>query len=321
MDNPVRTSTKKVMDQAELVRIHDNLIPQFVKSFFKLTLDSSKLTNLNKLDTDDKTTQLTFLILIHTTGFCFWNAETTRWRYNFKDGSSDKGQFAFFQAWIDYFNYDPKRFNLEYFSKLSFDKFKEVFQGGKNLYFLKERWEFVRDISKYLLNEWEGDIKKFILSANHRLDKLLPLFTSKLAGYDDQIEYKGQTVYFWKLAQLFIYDLIAEFRDDPIGQFEDEEYLTGLSDYKFPQLLEANKLLSYEKSLDDKIVHKILIPRGSQDEVEIRSSVIVLVDLLHEEYKKQGGHLKLPDFVHLLFMKAKTTNFEKPYHLTKNLYY
>jgi hypothetical protein len=321
MNNPVRVSTKKVTTLAQYVKINYEEIPGFIRSLPTSKPDFSKLETLGKLNTDEKQQQLTFLILMHRTGFCFWNAETTRWHYTFKDGTQDKGQFAFFQAWVDYFNADPQRFNFEYFADLPFDQFKDIFQGGENLYFLKERWEFVRDISKHFLSDWDGNIEKFILSAEHRLDKLIPLITSKLPNYNDKALYKGENVYFWKLAQLFAYDLIANFKDDAIGQFDDIEYLTGLPDYKFPQLFEANKLMNYKDSLNQKISNKILIPSGSEEEVEIRSATVVLVDLLYEEYKKQGGEMELYEFEHLLFMKAKTTEFEKPYHLAKSLFY
>jgi hypothetical protein len=228
--NPVRLTTRKVAEQSHFIRINEERIVEFISLLSPAKPDSSKLETLSRLKTDNKNTLLTFLILMTRTGFCFWNAEETRWHYTYKDGSKNKGQFAFFQAWVDYFNTDPSRFSFEHFSVLGYKEFTEIFQGGKNLYFLKERWEFVRDISKYFLTEWEGDIEAFILSANHRLYKLLPLITSSLPSYNDKADYKGETIYFWKLAQLFIYDLVDGFKGDPVGEFLDMEYLTGLSD-------------------------------------------------------------------------------------------
>lgn len=69
------------------------------------------------------------------------------------------------------------------------------------------------------------------------------------------------------------------------------------------------------------IQEKKLIEAGSQEEVEIRSATIVAVDLLYKEYQDKGGKLEMPKFENLLFMTAKSTKFDKPYHLSKSLYY
>ncbi len=321
MGNPVRISTIKVVEQAQLIKIDQAQIFNFVRDLVQIKQCLATPDILGQLKTDDRNKILTFLFLTNRTGFCFWNREQSLWSYRFRNGKQDGGQFSYLQAWVDFFNDDPKRADLEYFANLSFEDFEQILQGGKNLYFLKERWAFIKEISTYFLHKWNGEIEEFILSASHRLNEFLPLLVSEISNYDDKAIYQGEKVCFWKLAQLLVYDLLSSFPNEGVGQFEDVDYLTGLPDYKLPQLFEENRLLVYADSLEKKIMSREILPSGSSAEVEIRSATVVLIDLLYEEYLKQGEYLELFEFEKLLFMKAKTTQFTKPYHLVKSLYY
>lgn len=321
MDSPVRSSTKKVIQQLKFIDINKDEIPNFADELLKVTPDFSALEYINKLKSNDISSLLTFSILMHSNGFCFWNVNYERWHYQFKDGTRDSGQFAFIQAWVDYFNQDPKRFNFEYFSTISFQQFLEIYQGGKNLYLLEERWESLKDTSKILLNEYNGEVQKLLTSADQQLSKLLPLITDKFVAFRDQINYKNEVIYFWKLSQLFVYDIISSFKSEDFSKFKDLDYLTGLADYKIPQLFEEFNLTKYNQELESKVINKVLIEPDSTEHVEIRATAIYLIDLLHREYRSKGGRLPLHQFNDLLFLKAKSTDFKKPYHLCKNRYY
>jgi hypothetical protein len=319
--NPVRKSANKVLLDAEFLSINHGKAKELAEKLIVLDGASDTYQLLNKLNTDDLNKKLIFLLIITRTGFCFWNAEKTRWHYTLSDGSKDKGQFAFIQAWLDYFNGDISRLDLAKLANLSLTEFKNIFQGGEGLYFIEERHKYVQFIAEYFLENWNGKIDKFVLDAGHSAEKLLEKLIMALPIFDDFVEYKGERVKFWKLAQLFIYELINEFPDHEIGKFLDINYLTALADYKVPQLLEANGVLEYADELNKKIVGKRLIEAGSQEEVEVRSATIVAVDLLYKAYQDKGGNLKMPKFENLLFMTAKGTKFDKPYHLAKSLYY
>ncbi len=283
MENPVRTSTREIVKNLKYVNINYENIHSFVQKILQFKYED--LSYLNKLQTDNDEKKLIFLLLMHSNGFCFWNNRTERWHYTFKNGKRDKGQFGFIQAWIDYFNADTDRFNFDYFSNLSFISFKEIYQGGENLMFLKKRHENIIDISRRMIAKCEGSVIEFIKSSDNKLENLLPLITTTFTAYTDQVTYKGEVIYFWKLAQLFVYDVIDNFPNKSFGHFDDINYLSGLADYKLPQLFEENKLVSYTHNLYNKIVNKELIRHGSREEVEIRSVAVQLVDLIYKEYR------------------------------------
>lgn len=209
--NPVRVSANKVLLDAEFVRINHNEAKELAEKIIELEGYSETYKLLDKLKTNDINKKLIFLLVITRTGFCFWNAEKTRWHYTYSDGTKDKGQFAFIQAWLDYFKEDISRLDLEKLMKLSLIEFKRIFQGGDGLYFIEERYNYVQLIAEYFLKNWDGQIDKFILDAGHSAETLLEKIITDMPIFDDFVEYRGEKVSLWKLAQLFIYELINEF--------------------------------------------------------------------------------------------------------------
>ena len=93
--------------------------------------------------------------------------------------------------------------------------------------------------------------------------------------------------------------------------------LTALADYRIPQVLRNLKMLEYSKELAEKINKGILILKGSQEETELRASMIWVVQLIYEIVKDREQQL-LPIGVndHLWLIRRKKFSKDEIHHKT-----
>ena len=134
MENPVRTTTLKVVKRAEDVKINQEKIEKLAKKLAISKIVVSVWPKEYHLQTNNQQMMLDYLILLDALNFCFWN-EDKRWTINYK-GKKYNGYFALSLTLKKFFGENPKKASLEYFSKISFKEFKEILQGGRNLLFL-----------------------------------------------------------------------------------------------------------------------------------------------------------------------------------------
>ena len=128
-------------------------------------------------------------------------------------------------------------------------------------------------------------------SAGGDVIKLLDILTRNFSSYNDYYKYNGKEVYFNKKAQLFISDVFQIFEGEGIGHFHNAQELTALADYRIPQVLRNLGILVYSKELAKKIDQGISIPKGSQEEIELRAGMIWAVQLIYTSAKSREQRL------------------------------
>lgn len=108
--------------------------------------------------------------------------------------------------------------------------------------------------------------------------------------------YKGRQVFFYKRAQILVGDINEQLKSlcksldrfEPeqrefltsfkaLGNLKNIERLTCFADYRIPQVLAYDKVLIYDKELEEKIQRGELIAPGSEEECEIRGNMIYLI--------------------------------------------
>lgn len=262
---------------------------------------------------------LTYLLMLDSLNFCFWSPTNTRWEIDHR-GKQYTGYFGLSLALREFFEAHPDAAKLEYWEKISWQEFLHLLQGGKNLLYLKTRWQIVRNVSKYLLESY-GSFGDFISAADHTLSTLVPRIARELPSFNDYAFYDGNPVYLRKRAQILAIDVYGAFDGRGIGYFKDPEYATAFPDYKLPQIFEHLGIFEYAPKLRAKIAQQKLIRAGSPEEVEIRSATIWAVEYLKEELKKYGGSYHSFQLDWILWEESEKQKLRLPHHRTKTIYY
>jgi len=319
MENPVRKTTLEVMEKAKDVKINRGKIREIAEKWAREKVKVPAWPKGFHLKTNDPAKALDYLILLDAINFCFWSKKGEKWNIEYKKKKYD-GYFALSLALKKFFEENSGKGSLDYFSKISFKEFTEILQGGKNLQFLKKRWQIARTVSRTIAKKY-GTSESFVKSANQRLSVLTQKIYKELPSFNDTAYFKNRKIYFLKRAQILGCDIMGFFRNKGLGHFKDPEYLTAFADYKVPQILHCYKILGYSDKLRQKIENRTLIPNGSLMEIEIRSATIWAVEYLRRELAQQGMKLYSFEVDWILWNQAQKEEMKAPYHLTKTIFY
>jgi hypothetical protein len=316
--NPVRETTAFVVKNAKDVKINKEKTKQLAESWAKNGVDNSLWPAGFHLQTDNPEKLLDYLIVLDSVNFCFWSKKE-RWKIVY-DGKTYNGYFALSLALKKFFEEKLEKANLNYLSKISFKEFKEIMQGGKNLLFLKKRWQIVKVVSRSVIKNYKSSVN-LVESANNKFSVLTHKIYKELPGFNDIFSYRGRKVYLLKRAQILGSEIWGAFGGKGLGFFEDLDYLTCFPDYKIPQILNNLGILEYSQKLQKKVNNKVLIKMSSAEEIEIRSCTVQAVEILKQELAELG--LNLPSFQidWILWNKSKKDKMKIPYHLTKTIFY
>ncbi len=242
-----------------------------------------------------------------------------KWQIKYKNKKYN-GYFALSLALKKFFEENPEKANLKYFSIISFKEFEEILQGGENLLFLEKRWHIARAVSSFLIKKY-GNSENFINSANQKISILVPKIYKEIPFFNDIAYYKNQKIYFLKRAQILGSDIWGAFQGRGIGYFKDLDYFTAFADYKIPQILNHLGILEYSTNLERKIRNKIIIPKNSNYEIEIRSSTIWAIEYLRKRFTELGKKFYSFEIDWILWNKSQKLEMKIPYHLTKTIFY
>jgi hypothetical protein len=136
-------------------------------------------------------------------------------------------------------------------------------------------------------------------------------------------DYHGETIYFYKRAQLLVVDLHGAFEGQGHGEFWDLDKLTILANYKVPQVLRHHNILEYDPYLTDLVDNYVHIAPGSPEEVEIRAATVQAVEKIRHHICKKKQH-PIPAFKldwWLWTLGQDDVVRERPYHRTRTMFY
>lgn len=315
--NPVRETTRFVVENAKDVKISSEKIKEVADVLIKEVAEPSLWPSGMYLEINSQQEILDYLIILDSLNFCFWSKKK-KWHVNYK-GKEYSGYYALSVALKKFFEKNPVKANLNYFSKISYKEFKDVLGGAKNLLFLRKRWQIVVAVARTIINKYKNS-ENFIKSADHKFSNLVKKIY-KLHGFNDIFSYKGKKIYLLKRAQILACDIWWAFKGKGLGRFDDLNYLACFPDYKIPQILNNLGILEYSEKLNKKIKNKILIPMGSEEEIEIRSATVQAVEMLKGELSKKGMEIPAFQLDGILWNKSKRDKMSCNHHLTKTIFY
>lgn len=320
--NAVLHSAAKVCQRARRVRINHDRVADLAQEFRRNGLGNthkhwsenapaSSRKYFKELPLEKK---LTFLILFHTIGFCYW--VEPRWTISILPGPDTyNGAMG---LWISLAS-EPAFLDLTKLSQCTPHRFKQMLAGFKSenidsLALLPERFEYATKLAA-IVDGADGCLGSLLRPRETALEAALRM-AELLPGYNDVADYDGDKVTFIKRAQLLVSDINFALVSAGKAGFSCMHELTGMADYKLPQLLRYKQILEYDESLALDIDNKKPIEAGGSDEVEIRAATIVAIELVRAslaEAKVLTTAAEIDSKLWSMTQKLKKDDL-KPYH-------
>ena len=204
---------------------------------------------------------------------------------------------------------------------------------------LEERANNLNEVGKILVKDYKNSFVNLLSQCDHSAEKLLEMITRTFKCFQDESEFWGKKVSFYKRAQILVSDIWACFEGESLGQFTDITCLTMFADYKVPQSLLHLGILKYTGKLMERLKRGEMIPVGDRIELEIRGNSIWAVEQIFQKVKAKSkmdaelsllppGKLDLIvnsvviDFYLWDFAKEKLEGLtELPCHKTRTIFY
>ncbi|CAB3240127.1 unnamed protein product [Arctia plantaginis] len=227
--------------------------------------------------------------------FCFWSyTNAQKWTV---DGQT--GYYALEAALARAMKEGIDITNPGYYSKITKEQLQSILRGDNEVQIplFEERFSVLHEVGAVLLTKYNGTFVNCLKEANKSAVKLLDIIVNDFPCFRDVATYKGQKVALYKRAQILVADLWNLFGGTCLGEFTDIDKITMFADYRIPQVLAYFGVLTYSDELMDKLKNDVLLPSGSEEEVEIRGCSIHAIELLKKriEGKIQGQNVEVPN--------------------------
>ena len=182
--------------------------------------------------------------------------------------------------------------------------------------FIQERYETLIQTSKIVKEKMNGNFYKYVYSIHSDIE-LFEVITDNFPSFKDERKYDEKTIYFYKLAQLLTSDIL-HLREQMENIKVDYSHLIGCADYKIPQTMRALEIIEYNEELSNVVDNRLEIECSSKYEVEIRASMIVVIDYIKNKVENINA-IDINDYFFTASKKVKS--IAKPYHLCRNQNY
>ena len=317
--NPVLESTRYVMQNSKHVKINEEKIEEFCNGYKGLRMEhwlKDAPFDLLKLGDDER---LTYLLVFNSINFSYWGEPKWTVSYRGKDYDGAWGMIVGLGRAIE--NGAPLLDPI-YLSSLSQDDFCEIFKGNVDIPLAENRLEILREVGKVLVDRFRGRSPRVIEEAGYDALKLVDILTGCFPSFEDHSLYDRRIIYFNKRAQLLVSDIYHVFDGKGIGGIGNMDRLTAFADYKIPQSLRKLGILCYTDDLGSRVDALSQIPKGSEEEVEIRSNTIWSIEFIRRSLQERNIELSsilINDYLWL--MGQKKSPDDKPYHRTRTTAY
>ena len=301
----ISSSVAYVKDNSKYVKVNYEEIDKQIEKidFTKVSfwLDSNPYGVLD-LPYEDL---FTFLLIFHAIGdYCFWG--DPKWEI-YVNGKVLDGSYAIMYLIINKFMED-KTF------KMSYEEFRKFLQGNIEIPLIKERYECLQEVYKYLEKH---NFYKEIKEMNDDIT-LLNYIINNFSFFKDVSMYKDKEIAFYKRAQLITSDIL-HIKKKCGHEKVDYSHLLGCADYKIPQVMRCYGMLEFNNELADLVDNKKLILKDSEMEVEIRALTLEVIDYVYHKLDGKVSRMDINDLIWLMGQdKSKMT---KNYHRTLTICY
>lgn len=263
------------------------------------------------LNTEDL---VNFLLLYDSIDFSFWG--NPKWTIEV-DGELLDGGVALLWSLLKVFKINKGIKVFKFFSKISREEFGSILKGNVEIPLFNERYNIITSIAKTVDEQMNGSFYSFIKEKTNDIE-LFDLIIKNFPSFIDVRNYKGKEIPLYKLAQLLTSDILhlIEFKEN---KTVDYSHLVGCADYKIPQILRSYDILEYSDDLSKIVDSKTEIFENDSHEVEIRTSMLVVINHIYEKLNRSTCRMDINDFI---WSKGQDkTKILKPYHLTRTTSY
>ena len=257
---------------------------------------------------------INFLLIYDSIDFSFWG--NPKWTIDV-NGKNLDGGIALLHCIFNLFNGRDSIDVYQQLENMTLGEFKDILKGNTDIPLLEERYKIVTGIAKIVNSKMNGSFYDSIKDMNTD-QAVFKTIISNFSSFEDTRTYDGKTIYFYKLAQLLTSDILHVIE---IKEQRDVNYsnLLGCADYKIPQVMQEFGILEYDTELSSLLETKTEIEENSEYEVEIRASMIVVINYIYEQIDKSIDRMDINDFI---WSKGQDkTKRYKPYHLTRTTSY
>lgn len=308
MFNEIIESNKYVIENAKFIQINKKEIEKFANQIKDVNIQNWLYNSPYKLLDENIENIITFLLYFEAIDFSFWG--TPKWQIETSNGKED-GSMALMYAMLSYIRENKS------FDNLTKEKFKEYLKGNVDIPLFEERFKIIKSVNKVVNERFGGDFYNAIYNLTSD-EELFKFIIDNFEDFKDVRTYQGKIIYFYKLAQLLTSDIL-HIREKNENIKVDYSHLVGCSDYKIPQGLRALNLVKYNKELADIVDNKVEIKENSEYEVEIRATVIYVIDEIKRLLNNKVNAIELNDYIWLMSKNKELP--QRPYHLTRTTNY
>lgn len=297
-----------VMDGSKYVTINYEHLDSFIKNIDCDNLKHWLSSNPYGILDLDIEFIINFLLTFTSINYSFWG--NPKWTIETGEGLKD-GSDALLYSLLNY----AKSINSNDFSKLTKEEFSSILKGNIEIPLFEERYNTLVNISNIVNNNMNGNFYNSIKNITTDT-QLFDLIINSFPCFRDERIYNNKTIHFYKLAQLLTSDIL-HIRSSLEKVKVDYSHLLGCADYKIPQIMRALNIIEYNEELSLLVDNKQELVLSSLYEVEIRASMIVVINYIADKINCPA--MDINDYFFTSGKNAKTKM--KPYHLCRNTNY
>lgn len=257
---------------------------------------------------------INFLLIYDAIDFSFFG--DPKWTIKTEDKYLDGG-IALLHCIFNLFKNRDSVEVYKYLEKMTLNDFKNLLKGNVLIPLLEERYQIVNGIAKIVNASMHSNFYDYVKDMKND-QELFDFIIKSFPSFKDERDFLNRKVYYYKLAQLLTSDILHVYKTKEHKEV-DYSNLVGCADYKIPQVLESLGILEYSDELLTKILNKEPILENSRYEIEIRSSMLIVIDYLYQKLNQEIKRIDINDFI---WCKGQDkSKILKPYHLTRTTTY
>jgi hypothetical protein len=264
---------------------------------------------------------IAFAFVYNALNFCYWG--DPKWTVDI-DGKQYDGSAAMWRSLQKAITSGYDLLSAKYLRNLPEADLKKIFAGNVQVPLFSERLRLLRKLGETIGDRYDSSFTSFVDKADWDTVKLVTLLAADIPDvFNDEVDYHGHSIKFYKRAQLIPAHLWDLHRFGMISrEISNSDQLTAFADYKVPQLLRKFRILEYTADLANKIDHLVEIPAGSDEEIEIRAATIWAIELTTQAVKQRIPTANAAKVDGIFWFKGQKKSLDdKPYHRTKTIWY
>lgn len=320
----VLTGAARVVQEASLVRLDLEAIERLAARWASERWpENSAFPEMHYFDGTERT--LNWLLLLDALNFCFWAfPNEPRWRVEWRGETLD-GYNALAASLSLAMEEGRPLYDAASLAALDEETLADILRpapGAAPIPLFAERLANAREVGRVLLERYDGQFANALDAAGRDAVSLALLLTRDFSSFADVAPWNGQSVPFFKRAQICVADIFTAFEGKGLGTISDFDQLTAFADYKLPQLLRYQGVMVYIPELAAPVDAYQEIAAGSAPEIEIRAGTVWAVELLRRALVRQGIKRIASEIDYRLWSESQTpTPDMRPYHRTRTIYY